>query len=124
MPNVQVVGVYPVDAPEPCHLVELRVSGSEGRFDVSQFTQEDDRPRIDWQVAYAEKLLDASGDSIEWALWNGPGDEVPWSGDLRLAFFFHYLDFARPLRTPFGPVDLPAPSPLPDRLAHVEYEEP
>jgi len=30
--------------------------------------------------------------------------------NVRLAFFMHYLDADRPLRTPFGEVPLPAPS--------------
>jgi hypothetical protein len=36
----------------------------------------------------------------------------------------HYLDPARPLRTPFGDVELPDPNDRPYRLASIEYEEP
>lgn len=43
----------------------------------------------------------------------------------RLVFFLHFLDFARPLRTPFGEVALPKPTPPPKRLTDlIEYELP
>lgn len=97
VPSVDVVGVHAVDAPEPCHLVELFVRSSEGRFDLSQFTQRDDiRPPSDWQVPYAETLLDPSGSRVEWDSWDGPVDEALWRGELRMVFFFHYLDPAQP----------------------------
>jgi hypothetical protein len=41
-----------------------------------------------------------------------------------LAFFFHYLDFEHPLKTPFGEVQHPAESELPDGLSMIEYEPP
>jgi hypothetical protein len=125
MASVEVVGVYPVDAPEPCHLVELVVRGSDGRFDVGSFTQPDEhRPKSDWQVPYAEKLLDSSGEDVAWDFWDGLGHDRLWEGDVRLVFFFHHLDLDSPLVTPFGEVTIPSPTPRPGRLAVVEYEEP
>ena len=125
MTEVEAIGVSPVDADEPCHLVELAIRGSEGRFDLADFTQADPgKPREDWQVPYAEKLVDPSGDWVEWDLWDGPGDEALWRGTFRLAFFFHYLDLQAPMATPFGEVLLPAPSPKPARLDEIIYEPP
>lgn len=117
--------MYPVHAREPCHLIELLVRSCEGRFDLAPLTQRDQRrPRAEWQVPYAEKMLDPSGERVAWALWDGPGDEDLWRGDVRLAFFFHYLDTELPLLTPFGDVSFPAPTERPARLDGMEYEEP
>ena len=124
MTTVEVIGVYDVEAPEPCHLVEVLLTGCEGRFDVGDFIQPDNGPRSGWQAAYAEKLLSSGGDALTWDLWDGPGGEDMWRGDVRLVFFLHYLDSARPLSTPFGEVEMPAPSARPARLARIEYEEP
>jgi hypothetical protein len=125
VPSVEVVGVYAVDAPESCHLIEVIVRDSDGRFDLGGFTQRDDLlPRSDWQVAYAEKLLDPLGEAVVWDLWDGPGDDLLWRGVVRLAFFFHHLDLDAPIATPFGDVPLPPTSPRPPRLAQITYGEP
>lgn len=122
---IDIIGVYAVEAREPCHLVELQVTDSPGWFDVGVITQRDpERPPTDWQVPYAEKVLTDDGDGVMWDLWDGPGDDGMWLGTLRLAFFMHHLDLERPLSTPFGEVPLPAPNDLPDRLRDIEYEEP
>jgi serine/threonine protein kinase len=44
--------------------------------------------------------------------------------EVRIAFFFHFLDLHRPLLTAAGPVQLPAPSPRPARLDFLHYEPP
>ena len=51
-------------------------------------------------------------------------EPIEYSGSLRVAFFFHYLDLSRPLETPLGDVALPDPSPAPERLSFMEYEAP
>ena len=61
---------------------------------------------------------------MAWDLWDGPGDDRLWEGDVRLVFFFHHLDLDSALVTPFGEVTIPSPTPRPGRLAVVEYEEP
>jgi hypothetical protein len=125
LPAVEVVGVYPVEAPEPCHLIEVIVRGSTGRFDIGAFTQRDaNLPEDEWQVPYDERLLDPLGESVAWDPWDGPGDGTVWEGDVRLAFFLHYVDLDSPLVTPFGDVPPPAPRERPVRLAAMVYEEP
>jgi hypothetical protein len=125
MATVEILGLHPVTAPEPCYLVELMVRGSSGRFDLSLITQPvSGKPRSEWQVPYGEKILDRRGEAVVWDLWQGPGEEGIWTGDVRLAFFFHYLDLGSPLRTPFGDVALPAPADRPTRLSDLGYEEP
>ena len=59
--------------------------------------------RENWQVAYDERSLEQLG---HWA------------------FFFHYLDLARPLESQFGTLELPAPTPIPSHLADIVYEPP
>ena len=45
-------------------------------------------------------------------------------GSARFAFFFYHLDFNKPLLTPFGPVTIPGPTPIPTHLQEFEYEVP
>ena len=123
-PEVDVVGVYPVDeAPEPCHLIEMIVVSD--AFDIGDITQAvEDQPRSNWQVPWDEQLLDGAGERVI----GEPGD-MPASGTIpsdkaRIAFFFHYLDTSAPLIMPWGEIELPDPSPRPDRLRMIKYEEP
>jgi hypothetical protein len=120
---IEIIGVYPIDAQEPCHLVELWVRRSTARVDLGLFTQEDStQPQSNWQVPYDEKILDASGSAVIKDAWQDGGDA--WKGDVRLAFFFHYLRSESPLLTPFGEVVLPTPTPLPARLRSIKYDPP
>jgi hypothetical protein len=124
VPSVEVVGVYPVrDLPEPVHLVELWVRGSEG-FDPGEFVQPDpDQPEANWQTAWDERALDASGSRATASFEISDKPEL-LQGDVRLAFFIHFLNPAQPIRTPFGEVELPNPTQRPDRLASIVYEPP
>ena len=125
MPAVEVVGVYPIpEAPEPCHLVEVVVRDSEG-FDPAQFVQPDStQPEDNWQVAYDERALNASGDAPITESFELADRPELLEGTVRLVFFMHYLDPALRLRTPFGEVELPTPTEKPERLAAVRYEQP
>ena len=97
-------GVHPVEAPQPCHLIEAELGDPES-FDWAAVTQEEPgQPRSNWQAPWDEQPLD--------------------SAETRWAFFFHYLDPSRPLLTPNGPVELPPETPVPDHLANIRYESP
>jgi len=105
--RIVVLGVHPVEADEPCHLIEIMVEGVENRFDLGEITQEDPiQTRKNWQVPYDERLLEES------------------AGQARYAFFFHYLDLGRPLMTPFGRIPLPGPTQIPPHLLGIRYEAP
>jgi hypothetical protein len=123
--TVEILGLHPVQANEPVHLLEIMVRNSDGVFDIDQFTQEiSDEPKDNWQVPYDEKILNANGDGI---LADGfETQNIPelWTGNVRLAFFFHFLDVSKTLNTPFGDVRLPEETERPSRLAIMEYEEP
>lgn len=105
--RVKIIGVHPVPADESVHLIEIEVEESTGPFDFGAVTQETpDQPCENWQVAYDERELN----SVD--------------GKVRFAFFFHYLDPGKPLRTSYGSVKLPAVSPIPLHLSEIEYEAP
>jgi hypothetical protein len=104
---LRIIGVHPVLAEEPVHLIEIEVTGDVAAFDFGEVTQElSDQPRENWQVAYDERELGRNSASI------------------RFAFFFHYLDLTKPLLTPFGPVSLPGERPVPSHLRSLKYEQP
>jgi hypothetical protein len=114
--RVEVIGVYPVRAPEPCHLIELRFGDVAEPIRFEEITQENRRQlRSNWQVPYDERWLDAKGETEI---------ETPEGDTARTAFFFHHLDFRAPLLTPAGLVKLPLPHELPTRLQFIEYIPP
>jgi hypothetical protein len=122
MTSARIIGAYRLPSTEPCHLVELEITGVTDAIDLSEITQVvPGQPRSNWQVPYDEQYLDVSGNrpmnpSKPWA--------KPQEPDFRLASFFHYLDFSKPLMTPFGKMELPKPRRKPRRLGFVEYEPP
>jgi len=71
-----------------------------------------------------EQILSASGDAILADDYEASKRPELWEGDMRLEFFFHYLDFERPFLTPFGEIQLPTESEFPARLLMIEYEQP
>jgi hypothetical protein len=101
--RARVIGIHPVAADEPVHLVEFEVEGNAADFDFGAITQEvPGQPRSNWQAVYDEREIGAN----------------------RFAFFFHYLDTAKPLATPVGPLALPPESPVPEHLQSIDYEQP
>lgn len=125
MPQIKIIGVYPIENEEPVHLVEVSVHGAQGIFKIGDITQETPgQPLDNWQCPYMEQILTLSGDEVLANDYEASQRPELWKGDMRLVFFFHYLDVKRPLRTPFGEVQLPAETELPERLSMIEYEQP
>jgi hypothetical protein len=123
--KIEVIGVYPIEASEAVHLVELWIRGARGIIDLGKITQATPgQPRENWQVPYDERILNASGDAVVAEGFEVSEKPELWQGDVRIVFFFHYLDFAKPLITPFGNVPVVMESELPQRLSMIEYEEP
>jgi hypothetical protein len=105
--RAKLVGIHHVEAAEPVHLLEIEIEGDAEDFDFGEVTQElPGQPRSNWQVAYDEREVGRN------------------SGYVRFAFFFHYLNFKKPLLSSVGPLDLPPDSPVPDHLRDIVYEEP
>src|SRR5262245_56712474 len=121
MRSVRVVGVHPIEADQPCHLIELAVCDPDRDFNVDDLTQVDENVTKGlWQAAYDERFLDA--ESLQ--LLPLGGLERPDRNEYRLAFFFHYLDLGKPLESSFGPLSLPQPSPRPEHLAFMIWGPP
>lgn len=121
--HIEVEGVHPVEARCPCHLVEIVIKDHIGPIKLSDFTQETSgQPRMNWQVPWDERVLNAEG--TEDVSGRFPRNIVADGKSVRVAFFFHLLDAARPLMTPAGDVTLPTATPRPERLAFLAYESP
>lgn len=121
VPYVEVLGVHAVDAPDPCHLIEVVIRNCSDRVDLAEITQDGSPlPRSEWQAPYDEHLV-VQGELV--SLWQPVAADV-WHGDVRLAFFLHYVELDRPMRTPFGDVMLPRESPVPSHLEAMHYEQP
>jgi hypothetical protein len=121
MRKAKVLGVHPVEADEPCHLVELMVCDSDRSFNVDDLTQLDESvERSLLQAAYDERFLDAQSLEPLRLRWR----EQPDRNEYRLAFFFHYLDLAKPLESSFGQLALPDPSPRPEHLVFMVWGPP
>jgi len=103
----RIVGVYEVPNKSGVNLIEILVRRNGINLDFEEVTQEDsNKSRSNWQVPYDEQLIE---ESLEHS---------------RYVFFFHYLDFKKPLLTKHGSVVLPAVTSIPERLAHIVYEPP
>ena len=123
--TIDVIGVYDVEANAPVHLIEILVKNSNSIFDLAEITQEiPDQPRRNWQAPWDEKILDHAGKKIIADYFTAREKPELWIGNIRMAFFFHYLDFSRPLMTPFGPITLSNEGSKPNRLSEIEYESP
>ena len=102
-------------------LVEAIVHNRDERFDVGQFTQPQDGMREEsWQVVYAEGYLSLDGEALAVERWSKP----PESGDLRVAFFLHFWQPNKPLRSTYGEVACPPAQEMPERLARLVPYEP
>jgi len=115
-------GVYSVANNQDVHLIELTFNSPPEKIDVGLITQTiQGQDEGDWQTPWDEKYLDVKGEKII-----GDYAEIPNAQTTtRLVFFFHFLDFSKPLFTPSGTVRLTSPTSLPQRLADlIKYEKP
>jgi hypothetical protein len=102
-------------------LIEAMVHDRDDRFNVGQFTQpQDGVPQTNWQVAYDEAFLTLDGESLAVER----GERAPEVGDLRVAFFLHFWQPDKPLRTSYGEVACPSAEDMPERLARLVPYEP
>ena len=119
------IGVYPIKAAEPCHLVEIQLEGVGPGLDFGGFTQPaEGKPQALWQVPWMEVVLNSSGTRV---IGNSEAiDKHPemLTGSARVAFFMHYLDLGRPLTSQLGEIALPKATPKPTRLKMLKYEAP
>ena len=85
------------------HIIELRVNEEIQELDISKFTQEiDNLDRMNWQTPYDEKFFNADNEIIgDWV--DVPATLEPGT---KIIFFFHELNFNKPLTTPFGEFEI------------------
>ncbi len=116
--KVQVVGVYQVPGNSEVHLIEVFVQAKASEVEIGGFTQEDpNRPQDSWQVAYDEHYLNEAGTEVVGTFMSDLTQIQQES--TRLAFYLYFIDFSRPIRTPYGEVMLPSVTDLPERLRSV-----
>ncbi len=99
---------------ESAVLIELDVPPPNAEFDIGEISQEGSD-----QAAYDEHYLSNDGTKVI-SDFRAPTDR-PWS---RVAFFLHFFEESKPLRTSFGSVMCPKPAPMPKRLAKLMPYEP
>ena len=123
MAEVSIVGVYRVSSHGDVHLIESLIDVPPREVNVSGFMQEDPtQPKSNWQVAYDAKYLNTDSDQVIGEDFDLPADESCVT--TRLAFFLYFIDFDRPLMTPYGDIRLPAPTEMPERLSNIiQFEE-
>lgn len=103
-------------------LIEAIVHDCDDRFKIIRFTQpQDGVPEDNWQVAYAEAYLTPDGEALVIERWSM---DPPESADLRVAFFLHFWQPDKPLRTPYGDITCPPVQEMPERLARLVPYEP
>ena len=63
--DIKIIGVYRVPNNSEVYLIELAINEKPSLIEVGKFTQENpNQPRGNWQVAYDEYYLNASGDKV------------------------------------------------------------
>src|SRR5207249_11537997 len=63
--TVEIIGVYPVQADEPCHAIELWVRGVTRPFSFGDFKQTaPGKPEMMYQSAWLEHILSADGTKV------------------------------------------------------------
>jgi hypothetical protein len=119
---MELIGIYTVDNNPDVHLIEITFDNSPDKVDVGQITQEiQGQPKGNWQSPWDEKYMDDKGEKIIGDYFDIPKDE----NKTRLVFFFHDIDFSKPLLTQEGQLTLTQPTLLPDRLKDkLTYESP
>ena len=95
-------------------LVEVIIEGRDDKFDAGDFGQPGSQ-----QAAYMERYLSPDGTAVI-----AEDFDVPSGDSLRLTFFLHHFDFTRSLKTSYGFVEIPPPSPMPERLRRIIHYEP
>lgn len=119
---MELIGIYIVEDNSDVHLLEIQFDDKPENIDIGQITQAlEGQPRGNWQSPWDEKYLDDEGEKIIGDYFDIPKHK----SKTRLLFFFHDLNFSKPLLTQQGELNLTKPTLLPTRLENkVKYENP
>jgi hypothetical protein len=126
MTRIELHGIYNVDAPYLCHLVEISIFGCTKECEelhgiVYPVTV---GGRKTEQSPFCEHYLSLVNGEILGNFtyaWDHP--EI-WLSDLRVAFLMHFLEPGRKIDTPCGTLTIPPASVMPKRLATIQYLSP
>ena len=122
MNKMRLEGIYRLENHDQVYIIELFFNESPDQVDLGQITQESiEIDRMSWQAPYDEIYLNEAGDKMI-----GDSLNIPENCNYtRILFFFHYLDFKKPLLTHIGNLDLTNPISIPDRLKNlIIYNKP
>lgn len=119
--NSELIGVYKIGGVDSVNLIEIIFEEEINDFNPGEITQEiRNQDKLNWQTAYDEKYLDASGTKIIGDDFDKPKELVSF----RIVFFFHYLDISKPMISQYGLINLTEAKELPERLKKlIEYGE-
>ena len=120
-----IVGIYAVDAHEPCHLVELAVESQKDSYSLSDIRF----PTLvnyvrSVQAPYDEHYLSEDGLFIlgnHTYTWDNPEF---WQVPHRVTFFMFFLEPGKKLHTPWGLQEIPPSKVLPARLKSIKFTWP
>ncbi len=109
------------DTMKNLHVIEIEADRPITSSDMGLFTQ-DEVKKFDSQVPYMEVWIDDAGRPIP-SGYDADYKETPKTN--RVAFYLHFVEPQNPLYGPWGKMELPSPSKLPERLrALLAYEYP
>ena len=94
-------------------LIEVIVKNHDQDFDVGDFLQEESD-----QVAYDEAFLSIDGSEVI-SRFNQPNKT-----ELRIVFFLHFFDPAKPIKTSYGDLNVKSLDDMPSRLSELVPYEP
>jgi hypothetical protein len=109
---VHILGIHRIEGDTV--LIELELDAQDGKYTADDFGQPGSH-----QAAYMEHYLSADGTSVISKYF-----DVPPTESLRLEFFLHKFHFTRKLKTSYGLIEVPAPTPMPARLRQIIRYEP
>jgi len=116
MSRISILGVYPITAKEPCHLIEISLNSINTPIKFDEIRQKDMTTG-----SFMGYILNSSGEELLADRFDMHLKPELWEKNIRVVFFYHYLLLDKPIITQFGLLELPKESPLPDRLNIVEY---
>lgn len=124
--EVRVHGIYAVDAPDPCHLVELSIVDCTKDCELLKdiFYPVMVHGRKTKQAPFCEHYLSIENGEIVGDYSYGWDHPEIWLSEVRVAFLMHFLEPGRTIQTPYGAVQIPDATVMPQRLSAIQYESP
>lgn len=119
-------GVYEVEAPAPCHIVDMTIEGATPEVERLKgilYHVVVDHQRTQ-QAPFGEFYLsERDGDILGDYRYGWDHPEI-WHHNVRVAFLMHFLEPGRHITTPYGKVIVPEVRVRPKRLASIAYTSP